>query len=206
MLEEHAAQCLAIAPTRAFLLEFQYMSSVLQTGPTLLIRSPDPAAADPFTTLARASRRFHTGWIAPARSRDEYAAYLERNRGEDFEAFMLIRRYDGTVVGAVNLSQIFRRGFQSAYLGYWIGAPYARRGYMREGLALVLDHAFGPIGLHRLEANIQPENVASKCLIECLGFRLEGYSPRYLKVSGRWRDHERWAILREEWQAQRRMF
>jgi ribosomal-protein-alanine N-acetyltransferase len=79
----------------------------------------------------------------------------------------------------------------------------SRRCYMREGLGLALDHAFKTLRLHRLEANIQPANTASRKLIEGLGFRLEGFSPRYLKIAGRWRDHERWAILSEEWRTRR---
>jgi ribosomal-protein-alanine N-acetyltransferase len=74
---------------------------------------------------------------------------------------------------------------------------------MREGLQLVLRHAFGPLGLHRLEANIQPENAPSIALVAGAGFHLEGLSPRYLKIAGRWRDHERWAILAEEFRPQR---
>ena len=75
---------------------------------------------------------------------------------------------------------------------------------MREGLGLALGHAFKTLRLHRLEANIQPANLASKRLVEGLGFRLEGLSPRYLKIGGRWRDHERSrAILREDWRARR---
>jgi ribosomal-protein-alanine N-acetyltransferase len=104
----------------------------------------------------------------------------------------------------VNLSQIVRRGFQNAYVGYWIGAPYARQGFMTEGLALVINDAFRRLRLHRLEANIQPENIPSRRLVQRLGFRQEGLSPKYLKVGGRWRDHERWAILSEEWQARGR--
>ena len=83
-------------------------------------------------------------------------------------------------------------------LGYAIGAPYAGEGYMTEGIELVLRHAFGAMGLHRLEANIQPGNEPSIALAKRAGFRLEGFSPRYLKIDGRWRDHERWAILAEE--------
>ena len=87
---------------------------------------------------------------------------------------------------------------RSAYLGYFALEPYAGQGYMGEGLRLVLRHAFGPLGLHRLEANIQPGNAASIGLVKAAGFRREGLSPRYLKIAGRWRDHERWAILAED--------
>jgi [ribosomal protein S5]-alanine N-acetyltransferase len=165
----------------------------------VVLRSPGPEHADAFIALALASRRFHAGLVSPPRDHAKYGAFLERNRHDDFEAFLLFRREDDALLGAANLSQIFRLGFQSAYLGYWIGAPYARRGYMAEGLALVLSEAFRGMKLHRIEANIQPENIPSRRVVQKLGFRREGYSPRYLKIAGRWRDHERWAILREEW-------
>lgn len=103
------------------------------------------------------------------------------------------------MLGAVNISQIFYGSFRSAYLGYWIGAPFAGQGYMREALSLVLTQAFGSLRLHRIEANLQPTNTPSRRLVQQLGFRLEGYSPKYLKIGGRWRDHERWALLRSEW-------
>ena len=137
--------------------------------------------------------------MTPPRDCARFEALVARQARDDFAAFLLVRRDDRALLGHIAISQIFRFSFQSAYLGYWIGAPYARQGYMKEGLALVLTEAFRRLKLHRLEANIQPENTASRRLVEGLGFRLEGYSPRYLKISGRWRDHERWAILREEW-------
>ena len=93
--------------------------------------------------------------------------------------------------------------FRSAYLGYQIGAPYARQGYMAAALRLALRHGFGALRLHRLEANVRPENVASLALVRRLGFTREGYSRRYLKIGGRWRDHERWPMLREDWRARR---
>ena len=86
-------------------------------------------------------------------------------------------------------------------LGYAAGKTYAGNGYMREGIDLVLRRAFADLKLHRIEANIQPGNATSLALAGGAGFRREGFSPRYLKIGGRWRDHERWAILVEEWVA-----
>jgi len=103
------------------------------------------------------------------------------------------------MLGVFNLSQIYRGNFGSAYLGYYGHAGFAGRGYMREGLDLVVRYAFGKLGLHRIEANIQPGNPKSIALVERCGFIREGFSPRYLKVAGRWRDHERWAITVERW-------
>ena len=114
-------------------------------------------------------------------------------------AFFIWLNDPRALAGVVNLSEIVRGGFQSAYLGYYAFAPYAGRGLMKEGLAQVITHAFKVMKLHRLEANVQPGNRRSKALVKSLGFRREGLSPRYLKIAGRWRDHERWAILSEDW-------
>ena len=92
---------------------------------------------------------------------------------------------------------------QGAFLGY-AGVPGMQgQGYMREAMALVLDRAFGELGLHRIEANVQPGNEASLALVRGAGFEREGFSPRYLKIGGRWRDHERWAIRDEIWHARK---
>jgi [ribosomal protein S5]-alanine N-acetyltransferase len=103
------------------------------------------------------------------------------------------------IAGVVNVSEIVRGSFQSAYLGYFAFEPFAGRGFLRSGLSLVIAHCFGELRLHRLEANIQPNNARSIALVKSLGFRMEGFSPRYLKIGGRWRDHERWALLSENW-------
>ncbi len=97
-----------------------------------------------------------------------------------------------------------RGSFNCAYLGYYGLAPHAGQGYMSEGLAQVLAAAFGRLRLHRVEANVQPANERSIALLRTAGFVREGYSRRYVKIAGRWRDHERWAILAEDWRARRR--
>jgi ribosomal-protein-alanine N-acetyltransferase len=114
------------------------------------------------------------------------------------------RLEDRAIAGVLNINNIVHGSFRSAALGYYAFAPFDGRGYMAEGLGLVLRRAFGELGLHRLEANIQPGNERSIALVRTAGFRLEGYSPRMLKIGGRWRDHERWAILAEDLRGPRR--
>jgi [ribosomal protein S5]-alanine N-acetyltransferase len=163
------------------------------------LRPPVHGDRDEFISLMRASRSFHRPWATAPTDDDRFAAYIADARRTDFEAMLLCRHEGDAILGFFNLSQIVRRGLQSAYLGYAIGKPFAGQGYMREGIELVLRHAFTTLRLHRVEANIQPGNAASIALAAGAGFRREGFSPRYLKIAGRWRDHERWAILSDEW-------
>jgi len=149
--------------------------------------------------IVRISRALHRPWVYPPETRSAFAAYLHPTKRGDFVRLLICRQIDDRIVGLASLSQIFRGGFQNAYLGFWGSAEFAGQGYMREGLPLVLRHAFKVLKLHRLEANVQPANKASKALIKRSGFRYEGFSPRYLKVGALWRDHERWALIREEW-------
>jgi ribosomal-protein-alanine N-acetyltransferase len=179
--------------------------SALLVGSRVLIRDLTSDDRDELIALNRASRRFYEGWVSPPTTLEQFAAYLERCRHDDFASFLVCRKNDGAIIGAVNLSQIARGNFQSAYMGFYVGAPFAGQGYMVEALRLVLEYAFGELKLHRLEANIQPDNATSIALIKRLGFALEGYSRRYLKIAGRWRDHERWAILAENWRAKRKV-
>jgi len=165
------------------------------------LRGPSRGDEPEFVSLMRSSRSFHRPWASAPTDHERFAAYLADARRPDFEAMLVCRTEDQAIVGFFNLSQITRGYFQSAYLGYAVGKLYARRGYMRAGIELVLRHAFLNLRLHRIEANIQPGNHASIALASGAGFRREGYSPRYLKIGGRWRDHERWAILAEEWRS-----
>lgn len=149
--------------------------------------------------LNRASTRFHRGLVSPPTQPEQFNAFLKTCRRADCACFLVCRVDDGVIVGSINLSQIFRGGFQNAYLGYYIGAQYSGQRHMTEAVELMLRYAFERLKLHRLEANIQPGNVVSIALVKRMGFVREGYSRRYLKICGRWRDHERWAIIAEDW-------
>jgi [ribosomal protein S5]-alanine N-acetyltransferase len=172
----------------------------IETGRRVYLRSPHELDRAEFVRLARASRGLHRPWVYAPETGRQFDAYLARSRMESERCFLVCRR-DDELAGVFNLSQIAYGSFQSAYLGYYAFAPSAGRGLMAEGLALVLRHTFSALRLHRLEANIQPGNEASRRLVERAGFEYEGYSPRYLKIGGRWRDHERWAITREAWRS-----
>jgi ribosomal-protein-alanine N-acetyltransferase len=133
-----------------------------------------------------------------------YAAYLKRFDSGMHHGFFVIHREADAIVGVINLNNIIRDGFQNAMIGYYAFKPYAGQGLMREGLMLVLEHAFRKLKLHRVEANIQTANRASIALAKKCGFVREGLSRRFVKICGRWRDHERWAILAEDFREKRR--
>jgi ribosomal-protein-alanine N-acetyltransferase len=146
-----------------------------------------------------ASIALHEPWVSPCRDHASFLGYLARCDGDRSLGFIARERESGRIVGVVTLSEIVRGFFQSAYMGYYGMAGMNGRGLMGEAVRLVVTHAFTELGLHRVEANIQPGNEPSRALVKRLGFRQEGYSPRYLKIDGDWRDHERWAVLSEEW-------
>ena len=108
----------------------------------------------------------------------------------------LIRREDEALVGAITLDNIRRGPAQSGTTGYWVGAPFARAGYMREALLAVVHYAFTTLDLSRLEAGCLPENAASRGLLEKCGYKYEGVAQSYLQINGRWRNHVLYANLR----------
>jgi ribosomal-protein-alanine N-acetyltransferase len=163
------------------------------------IRRPEANDVAELVELVRASERLHHPWVRPPDDAAGFRSYLERLGQDTHHGHLVCLRDGGAIAGVVNVSEIVRGALESGYLGYYAHAAHAGRGYMREGLSLVLSRGFRELGLHRLEANVQPGNAASIGLVRGLGFRREGFSPRYLKLAGRWRDHERWAILAEEW-------
>jgi ribosomal-protein-alanine N-acetyltransferase len=176
----------------------------LGLGARVFLRAPTAGDRAEFLALARSSRKLHRPWVSPPATPAAFAAFLRRARQPNRVSALVCCRADGVIVGVVNVSEIVRGALQGAFLGYYGSAAHTGQGYMTEGVALILSLAFGHLGLHRLEANVQPGNRASLALVRRLGFRLEGFSPRYLKIAGRWRDHQRWAIRREDWTPARR--
>ena len=161
----------------------------------ILLRSPTADDATAFVAAVRASGRLHRPWVDPPGTRAAFLDYLQRMDAPGQHAFLVCRLDDGALVGVVNLTNVVLGAFRSGYLGYYAFSGHERQGLMREGLQAVVRHAFRTLKLRRVEANIQPANAASIALVRACGFAREGLSPRYLKIAGRWRDHERWALL-----------
>ncbi|MBT0571707.1 GNAT family N-acetyltransferase [Curvibacter sp. CHRR-16] len=149
-----------------------------------------------FVAASRASRDLHKPWVTAPCDEDAFNRYVARFDGKLNHGFVVHIASSGELVGAINLTNIVLGAFRSGYLGYFAFSGFAGRGFMQQGLRAVVQHAFRDLKLHRLEANIQPGNASSIALVRKCGFQKEGFSPAYLKIGGRWRDHERWAIVK----------
>ena len=165
---------------------------------TLIIREPKIEDQNIFIAAMRNSQALHNPWIKSPQTEDAFKAYILRSQQVNQKCFLLCD-FLGNIVGVFNISEIVLGQFQSAYLGFYAVANYAGKGYMSRGIKLILKNIFEEMKLHRIEANIQPENSSSINLVKANGFIKEGYSPRYLNVDGQWRDHERWALTYENW-------
>ena len=165
----------------------------------VFIRKPIEEDWQELLSLHQKSKEFHYPWVFPPCTEDECKIYIKRCQNQDFEGLLICHAIAKNIIGVANLSQIFYGGFQNAYLGYYVDVDFAGQGFMLQGIRLAVSHAFYNLGLHRVEANIQPENITSIHLVKRLGFTKEGFSRRYLKVNGEWRDCERWALTSENW-------
>jgi ribosomal-protein-alanine N-acetyltransferase len=172
--------------------------TALAEGPRTVVRPYRYEDATEFTALVRGSRTLHHPWLFPPDDAAAYAAYAGRLIEDPAKAgYLVCARSGGRIAGFININNIVQGAFRSGAIGYGAFSHAAGQGLMTEGLALVMRHAFGPLGLHRLEANVQPANSTSLALVRRAGFRLEGYSPDFLFIDGAWRDHERWAVTAE---------
>lgn len=166
----------------------------------IFIRPPTATDTAQFIASVKASRKLHKPYTSPPDTPEKFATYLEQTRQPNLCGLLVCVLDDEggeQFVGGINISNIIRGRLQSAFIGYQAFAGYDGRGLMTIGLNLAVAHAFKTLKLHRLEANIEPSNSASIALARRCGFAQEGFSPRYLKLGGKWCDHERWAIVRD---------
>lgn len=179
-------------------------------GAMVYLRPPHLRDAPAFIAASRASRPLHGQWTHAPDTAVRFAVfakrYAPRVQPATHAGFLVFRRDGDALAGVFSFSEIVRGAFQSAYLGYYAFLSQAGHGYMTEGMALALDIAFKRLQLHRVEVNVQPTNERSLALVKRVGFTREGYSRRYVKIAGRWRDHVRFAMLAEDWRALRREF
>ncbi len=174
--------------------------------PIVTLRRPVASDEREWLNLRAVSREFLTPWEPNpppgTGSADENAfdRLLQTGWTDTHRRFLIVNDA-GAIAGQCSLGQIIRGPLQQAFLGYWIGLPHVRKGYAAAGVVQVLAYAFRTLLLNRVEANIQPHNIASIALARKVGFRLEGFSPEYLEIQGTFVDHERWAILGSEFVA-----
>ncbi|WP_204378494.1 GNAT family N-acetyltransferase [Agaribacterium haliotis] len=162
----------------------------------LTLRKVSVSDLDKLQQLYKDSRYFHEPWsFAPK--------HIEYFLQDSYRRLLCLQN-DNSIVGTFNLSGLMRGYFHSAYLGYEAFHPWQGKGYMRQGLALFINYAFEELTLHRIEANIQPDNAASLALVQSAGFEFEGCSKAYLNIGGRgWKDHHRWALINNNWKQPR---
>ena len=173
------------------------------TGDRVFLRPPERGDYEAWARLRAGSRDFlipwEPSWPPDALSRASFRARVTRYADDwrtDQAYNFFIFAHDETLVGGIGLSNIRRGVSESASLGYWVGEPFARQGYMTATLPLAIDFGFERLGLHRLEAACLPSNIPSRSLLARAGFHQEGCAREYLCIAGKWQDHVLFAILR----------
>lgn len=172
-------------------------------GKAIYLRAPQPGDFPAWAELRAQSRDFLTPWepiwpsddLTRGAFRRRLRRYADDQRNDLAYAFLVFRSEDNALVGGLTLANIRRGVAQAGSLGYWIGAPFAHRGYMSAAVRAVLAHSFGHLRLHRVEAACIPTNRPSIGLLEKTGFQREGYARRYLCINGVWHDHLLYARL-----------
>jgi ribosomal-protein-alanine N-acetyltransferase len=172
----------------------------------VMLRPPELEDFPAWAELRQGSEAFLKPW-EPAWARDHLTSRAFRERvywaaraiaeGRAYPLF-IFRESDGALLGAITLDNLRRGPSMAVTVGYWIGQPHARRGYMREALEAVRDHVFRELDLSRIEAACLPENAPSRALLEKCGFKYEGVAQSYLQIAGRWRTHVLYAALRDD--------
>jgi [ribosomal protein S5]-alanine N-acetyltransferase len=174
-------------------------------GAGVFLRAPQSGDYAEWAALRETSRAFLTPWeptwpaddLTRSAFRRRLRRYAEDQRNDQAYAYFLFRSGDQVLVGGLTLANLRRGVAQAGSLGYWIGAPYARRGYMTAAVTALVPYAFSTLRLHRVEAACIPTNAASISLLEKTGFEREGYAREYLCINGQWQDHLLYARLKD---------
>jgi [ribosomal protein S5]-alanine N-acetyltransferase len=174
-------------------------------GEGVILRTPQATDHAEWAALREHSREFLTPWeptwpaddLSRSAFRRRIRRYTEDLRTDQSYAFLIFRSTDGRLVGGLTLANVRRGVAQAGSLGYWMGLPYVRQGYMTSAVRAVIPFAFGTLRLHRLEAACIPTNTASIRLLENAGFVREGYAREYLCINGIWQDHLLYGRLKE---------
>lgn len=167
-------------------------------SPLLYLREICQQDEERFIQTMKKSHDFHQPFTTPPQTKEAFHTYFLRSQLDNQKGYLVLNQ-EHHIVGVFNVNEIVRGFFQSGYLGYYASVDYAGKGLMSHGLKLVLKEIFTELKLHRIEANIQPNNTSSIQLVTRNGFIKEGFSPRYLKINGIWSDHVRYALTNEDW-------
>ena len=184
------------------------LSPVLDGGEVRL-RAPSFDDYSAWAALREESRRHLTAWepdwsdedVTAKAFRMRVKAYRREMRRGNALPLFIVRHSDNALIGGVTLTNIRLGASRSASIGYWVGAAFVRQGYARAAIAAMLRHAFGTMELNRIEAACQPENIASRTLLERLGFQNEGVARDYLFINGAWRDHLLYALTAADFES-----
>ena len=168
--------------------------------PKIALVTPDESHELQFLAAVHASRKLHRPWTYPPNTPKLFDEYLASLRNGSRIGYLVVAEHGG-LAAWINIGGVIRGLFQNGFLGYSAFLPYDGQGYVSSGLRKVITLAFREHRLHRLEANIQPGNSRSIHLARRLGFAHEGFSRKYLKIGGRWADHERFAMTADAWRA-----
>jgi ribosomal-protein-alanine N-acetyltransferase len=160
---------------------------------SVYLRKPSPEDKALLTASYAESKHLHEPFVFAPADLDKFIT--QENR------YLVCDKTHHKIVGTFNISNIIRGWFHSGYLGYEVFSPHQQQGLMYQGLLLIIEEAFTRLNLHRLEANIQADNIASINLVAKAGFIKEGFSKNYLRIGGKeWKDHERWALVNNHWE------
>ncbi len=175
------------------------MRRAVAARPRSYLRKPAEADGREFVDCVLRRRHHLEPFVYAADSLSAYRTWIANGNRADVDQFLVCRRADDAIVGFVSINDRSGGALQSGALGWASLSTEPRQGHLTDGVSMVLEVAFTQLRLHRLEANLQPSNDRSRRLAIRSGFRLEGFSPRFLLIDGQWRDHERWAISEEDW-------